>query len=177
MLRLRLDQAHLKRTIRPLYTWTQATPKGMYLDPDWDRSVDIYPGMVAMRKGGDLVSLIDGTGDPLGLFGLFIGGYGIDEVLDQGVNAVAVWVLGPDAEMEVDAPAFDSELTWTDPTDGTSTLVHAWTDGSDRGKLAPAGATPAAGSTSTTLSTAPVARLLKVNSDHTITIGGLQGTV
>lgn len=169
MLRLRLDQAHLKRTIRPLYTWTQATPKGMYLDPAWDRSVDIYPGMVAMRTGGDLVTLIDGTGEPLGLFGLFIGGYDIDEVRDQGVNAVAVWVLGPDAEMEVDAPAFDDALTWTDPTDGTSTLVHASTTGANRGKLVPAGSPNA--------STQPVARLLKVNSDATITVGGLQGTV
>lgn len=169
MLRLRLDQAHLKRTIRPLYTWTQATPKGMYLDPAWDRSVDIYPGMVAMRTGGDLVTLIDGTGEPLGLFGLFIGGYDVDEVRDQGVNAVAVWVLGPDAEMEVDAPAFDDSLTWTDPTNGTTTLVHASTTGANRGKLVPAGSPNA--------STRPVARLLKVNSDATITVGGLQGTV
>jgi hypothetical protein len=165
MLRLRLDQAHLKRTIRPLYTWTQATPKGQYLDPEWDRSVPIFPGMVAMRAGGDLVTLIDGTGVPQGLFGHFIGGWDIDEVRDQGVNAVAVWVLSPDAEMEVDAPAFDDELTWTDPVNGTELLVHAQTTGPNRGKLVPAGTANA--------SAAPVARLLKVLSDTTIVVGGL----
>jgi hypothetical protein len=169
VLRTSLDQAYLKRSIRPLYTWTQATPKGMYLDPAFDRSVDIYPGMVAVRAGGDLVTLPNAAGDlPQGLWGNFIGGYDIDELRDSGVNACAVWVLGPDAEVEVDAPAFDDAETWTDPTDGTETLVHFWVSGARRGQLAPAGAS------TFTLSTYPVARLLKINSDATITLGGLQ---
>jgi hypothetical protein len=172
MLQVPLNKAYIKRTIRPLYGPTQSTPKSAFLDPAWDRSVDIYPGMVMMRKGGDLVTLADGTGYPMGLSALYIGGDGLDEVADAGVNATAVWVLGPDAEFEVLAPAFDDGLTWTDPTDGTSALVHYWATGDDRGKLAPAGASKAAH----TLSSRPVGRLLKVASTKKIVVGGLVGT-
>jgi hypothetical protein len=91
VIRTTMDQAWVKRNIRPLYGWTQTTPKAMLLDPAWDRSVDIYPGMCAMKTSGDQVSLINGTGYPYGLFGNFIGGYGIDRLLEQGVNACAVW--------------------------------------------------------------------------------------
>lgn len=167
MLRTSLAKAYIKRTIRPLYGWTQATPKSCYLDPAWDRSVAIWPGMVAMKTSGENYSLINGTGVPAGLFGLYIGGDGIDEVADQGVNALAVWVLGPDAEFEVTAPAFDSALTWTDPGDGTELLIHAQTTGATRGKLVPAGTANA--------STNPVARLIKVVSANKIIIGGLAG--
>lgn len=172
MLRVPLASAYLKRTIRPLYSYTQATPKPQFLDPAWDRSVSIWPGMCLMRKGGDLVSLVDGTGVPMGLSALYVGGDGIDEVLDSGVNALTVWVLGSDAEFEVLSPAFDDTLSWTDPTDGTGTLVHAWATGAGRGKLAFAGATKSGH----TLTTRPVARLLKVNSTKKITVGGLMGT-
>ena len=171
MLRTRLAKAYIKRTFRPLYGWTQMTPKSTFLDPAWDRSVDIYPGM-AMTKGvGDQVSLI-GTGAgsiPYGFAALYVGGDGIDEVLDAGINAFGTWVMGPDAEAEVLAPAFDTTQTWTD-TAGAETLVHAWVSGTDRGKLAPAGSTKA----SHTLSTYPIARLIKVNSSTKITIGGLR---
>lgn len=165
MLRTTLDRAYIKRTVRPLYGWTQATPKDMFLDSAWDRSVDIWPGMVMMKTEGENVTLIDGVGVPLGLCGLYIGGDGIDEVAEQGVNSCAVWVLGPDAEFEVLAPAFDTAATWTDPADGTDLLVHASTTGANRGKLVPAGALNAG--------TDPVARLVKVNSDSKITIAGL----
>jgi hypothetical protein len=167
MLRTTLDKAYIKRTIRPLYGWTQTTPKSCYLDPAWDRSVDIYPGMVAMKTLGENYTLINATGVPAGLFGLYVGGDGIDEVRDQGVNALAVWVLGPDAEFEILAPAFDSALAWTDPGDGTELLVHAQTAGANRGKLVPAGTAGA--------SAAPVARLIKVVSTTKIIIGGLSG--
>lgn len=165
MLRTRMDLAHIKRTIRPLYGWTQATPKSCFLDPAWDRSVNIWPGMAMMKTAGDNYSLLNGTGVPAGLCALFIGGDGIDEVLDAGVNALSVWVLGPDAEFEILAPAFDSALTWIDPGNGTELLVHASTTGANRGKLVPAGATNA--------SAQPVARLIKVNSASKITVGGL----
>lgn len=165
MLRTTLDRAYIKRTVRPLYGWTQATPKDMFLDSAWDRSVDIWPGMVMMKTEGENVTLIDGVGVPLGLCGLYIGGDGIDEVAEQGVNSCAVWVLGPDAEFEVLAPAFDTAATWTDPANGTDLLVHASTTGANRGKLVPAGALNAG--------TDPVARLVKVNSDSKITIAGL----
>lgn len=163
-----LANAHIKRTIRPNYAFTQSTPKAQFLDPAWDRSVDIYPGMCMMRKGGDLVGLIDGTGYPMGLAAMYVGGDGVDEVLNQGVNAMTVWVLGPDAEFEVLAPAFDDTATWTDPTDGTTLLVHAITTGAKRGKLCPAGAANA--------SSRPVAKLVKVASTKKIIVGGLQGT-
>lgn len=169
MIRTTLAQAHLKRTIRPIYWYTQATPAAMYLDPAFDRSIDIYPGMVAHRNGPDQVSLIDTSETPFGLFGNFIGGYDIDELLDAGVNACAVWILGADAQFEIDSPAFDAAMTWTDPTNGTELKVHYWETGVDRGKLAPAGASKG----SHTLSSTPVARLIKVNSASTITIGGL----
>lgn len=170
MIRTTLDQAHIKRTIRPLYAWTQATPKSVYLDPAWDRSVDIYPGMVLTRAGGDLVTLPNAAGDlPVGLCGNFIGGFGIDELLEAGVNALGCWVMGPDAEFEVDTPAWDDEDDgWVDPTDGTQVLVHFWVAGADRGKLVPAGATKGGH----TISTYPVARLIKVASSSTIVVGG-----
>lgn len=169
MIRTTLDKVYIKRTIRPLYGFDQLTPKGMTLDPAWDRSVDIWPGMCMMKTAGDNVTLLNGTGVPYGLVGNYIGGDDIDEPLRSGINAVSVWVLGPDAEMEVLAPAFDDGETWTDPGNGTITLVHASTTGANRGKLVPAGASNA--------STRPVARLLKVVSDTKIVIGGLVGTV
>jgi hypothetical protein len=166
MLRTRLAKAHIKRTFRPLYGWTQMTPKSVFLDPAWDRSVDVFPGMVMMRTAGEQVSVVNATGVPYGLSALYVGGDGIDEPLEAGINAFAVWVFAPDAEAEVLAPAFDDTATWTDPGDGTEVLVHAQTAGANRGKLVPAGTAGA--------STAPIARLLKVNSATKITIGGLR---
>jgi hypothetical protein len=76
-------------------------------------------------------------------------------------------VLGPDAEFEVLAPAFDETLSWTEPTDGTIKLIHAYGSTAKRGKLCPAGTSGA--------TTLPVAKLIKVNSATKITIGGLTG--
>jgi hypothetical protein len=194
VIRTYLSNDYVKRTIRPLYAWTQATPKPCFLDPAWTRAVPIWPGMGFVRTGGDLVTLAganstqmgtktmagsahsgnagsDVTANAVPVYGLgalYVGGDGIDELLYAGINAFAVWVLGPDAEFEILAPAFDATATWTDPTDGTgSGLVAVSTAGSNQGMLIPA---VAAG---TTTATAPVARLLKVNSATKITIGGL----
>lgn len=170
MLRVPLNKAYIKRTIRPLYGWTQATPQSNFLDPAWDNSVDIYPGMCMMRTSGDLVSLIDDTGDPLGLSALYVAPtFGVDEVSDVGVNVFATWVLGPDSQFEILSPAFDEALTWTDPGDGTNVLVHAYESTAKQGRLCPAGTANA--------TTKPVARLVKVNSATKITIAGLSGTV
>lgn len=166
MIRVRPSHAHIKRTFRPTYAFTQATPKSVFLDPAWDRSVDIYPGMVLMRTSGEQVSLINGTGVPYGFAADYVGGDGFDPLLDVGLNATAVWVMGTDAEAEVLAPAFDDSLTWTDPGNGTEVLVHAQTTGANRGKLVPAGTAGA--------SAQPVARLLKVNGPNKITVGGLR---
>jgi hypothetical protein len=198
MIRTYLSNDYVKRTIRPLYSWTQATPKSCFLDPAWTRAVPIWPGMGFVRTGGDLVTLAGagagqmggktmtgtGTGSPAGVTGtgsltpnsvpvyglgaLYVGGDGIDELLYAGINAFAVWVLGPDAEFEILAPAFDATATWTDPTDGSgAALVAVSTSGSNQGMLI-----PVTGAGSAT-ATAPVAKLLKVNSSTKITIGGL----
>jgi hypothetical protein len=164
MIRTTIDKAYIKRTIRPLYGWTQTTPKAMLLDPAWDRSVLIWPGMVAMKTAGDNVTLINGTGVPYGLFGNYIGGDGIDELLLAGVNACAVWVMDPDAEFEILAPAFDTTATWTDPGNGTFLLACASTTGANRGKLVPVGAANA--------SAKPVAKVLKVSTTKLV-VGGL----
>lgn len=192
MIRTYLSNDYVKRTIRPLYSWTQATPKPCFLDPGWTRAIPIWPGMGFMRSGGDLVTLMGANSTQMGgktmtgsahsgnagsdvtaatvpvygLGALYVGGDGIDELLYAGINAFACWVLGPDAEFEILAPAFDATATWTDPTDGSgSALVGVSTATANQGMLVPY-------ASSTTVS-APVARLLKVNSSTKLTIGGL----
>jgi hypothetical protein len=122
---------------------------------------------MVMTKGvGENVTLPSSTGHiPYGFAALYVGGDGIDEPLDVGINAFAVWVLGPDAQFEILAPAFDTSLTYTD-TAGAETLLYAGTTGANKGKLVVTGTSGA--------TTAPVARLLKVNSATKITIGGLR---
>lgn len=166
MLRTTQARSWIKRTIRPLYNYTQATPKAMFLDPAFDRSVPVWPGMVFKKTLGDNVTLATGASDvPYGLGGLYVGGDGVDEVMWSGVNAMTIWVLDRDAEFEILAPAFETSASWVDPGDGTEVLLYAGT-GSSAGKLVPAGFAGAA--------TDPVARLLKVNSPTKITIGGLR---
>jgi hypothetical protein len=181
VIRTYLSNDYVKRTIRPLYSWTQATPKSVFLDPAWTRAVPIWPGMGFIRTGGDLVTLAGATTAQMGnktmnstttqspiygLGALYVGGDGIDELLYAGINAFAVWLLGPDAEFEILAPAFDATQTWTDPADGSgAALVGVSLSTSNQGMLIP---WAASGSVS-----APVARLLKVNSATKLTIGGL----
>lgn len=166
MLRTRMATSYIKRTFRPTYGWTQMTPKSVFLDAAWDRSVQMWPGMIYMRTSGENVTPINATGVPYGFGALYVGGDGIDEPLDAGINTFAVWVMSPDAEAEILAPAFDTTATWTDPGDGTEVLIYAQTAGANRGKLVPAGTSGASGQ--------PVARLLKVNSATKLTIGGLR---
>lgn len=170
MLRTPLALSYLKRTLRPLYANTQATPQSMFLDPAWDRSVDIYPGMALMKTSGLNVTLLSAAGIPWGLAAFFEAPVlGITEITNQGVNAVAVWALGPDSEFEVLAPAFDTAATWTDPGDGTVVLVSAYNATAKRGQLCPAGTSGA--------NSVPIARLVAVNSATKITIAGLTGRV
>lgn len=179
MIRTTLDMSYVHRTLKPLYAFTQSTPKAVYLDPAFYTNgvpaVPVYAGMAMAKTQGDLVTLVgDGTTGPLAPYGLaaFIEGVtGIEsEISNQGgVNACAVWVLGPDSEFQVSAPAMDSTATWTDAGTGEPALVYAYTTGAKRGQLCPLGAgTPGTGITSK-----PVARLLKVVSPTTIVIGGL----
>jgi hypothetical protein len=121
-----------------------------------------------------------------GLGALYVGGDGIDEVLDYGINAFAVWVLTPDAEFEVLAPAFDPNLTYTDngnvaSSGGATAIVGNMLFGAItipggntttvKGQLVPA-TYPVANRTAN-----PVARVLKVNSATKLTIGGLSSTL
>lgn len=180
MLRTTLDKAYIKRTIRPLYGWTQATPKSCFLDPAWDRSTKIWPGMAMMKTTGENYSLV-GTGrNAAGFSGLYVGGDDIDEVKDQGINAFAVWVMSSDAEFEILAPAFDTSTAWVDPGTADQVLVYARTTAATtptgttglRGQLV-----AAVGATGGTLTSQPVAKLMKVVSASKIIIGGLRGTV
>jgi hypothetical protein len=212
MIRTYLANDYIKRTIRPLFSWTQATPKPMFLDPGWTRSVPIWPGMGFIRTGGDLCTLAGansvqmgkamygntGTSNngsylttgttpyPIyGLGALYIGGDGVDELLYAGINSFAVWVLAPDAEFEILAPAFDTTSTWTDPpATGTSAYpgapliaVALQNSAGSNGPLPGSGTlqgqlVPWVGAGNTSISS-PIARLLKVNSSTKITIGGL----
>jgi hypothetical protein len=166
-----MSTSYIKRTIRPTYAWTQSTPKSCFLDSAWNRSVPLWPGMVYMRTSGENVSPISATSSvPYGLGALYVGGDGIDEPLDAGINTFAVWVMGPDSEFEILAPAFDSTQAWVDPGDGTEVLIYGAATGTARGCLALA----TNGAAVTALTTQPVARLLKVNSASKITIGGLR---
>jgi hypothetical protein len=208
MIRTYLSNDYIKRTIRPLYAWTQATPKPVFLDPNWTRAVPIWPGMGFIRTGGDLVTLAGanttqmnsatmagttgtsangsyytaGSLPVYGLGALYVGGDGVDELLYAGINAFAVWVLGPDAEFEILAPAFDSTANWAaaDPTDGSgSALVAVATQNYTGANTVPGGTGCLQGQLvpyvpAITSMSAPVARLLKVNSSTKITIGGLQ---
>ena len=100
MLRTTLDKAYIRRTLRPLYAFEHATPRDMLLDPNWAKSVDIYPGMCLMGAAtassgvSDVVTLLDATGVPLGLAGQYVAPtYGIDELAEAGQNSIAVWML------------------------------------------------------------------------------------
>jgi len=134
-----INDAWIKRNIRPLYDNTQATPKSLYLDPAWDSSVDIVPGMCMMKTAGDNVTLINGVGVPYGLADIFEApSLGITEVTNAGINAFPTWVMGPDAEFDIvnyKGKAFDDTVSWTDPGEGTLVLVSAYTSGATRGQL------------------------------------------
>ena len=165
----------MKRTFRPLYGFTQATPKSGFLDPVWGRTVPIYPGMVMTKTVGNNYTLIGGadtsanptTQQPAGLVGQFIGGYGIDELLDSGINALAVWVLAPDAEIELLAPAFAATQTWSDTGHGEDNLAYAAVSGSLQGQLVPAVYTV------NKRSKTPVCRIIQIESPVALIVGGL----
>jgi hypothetical protein len=175
MLRVPVNKSYLKRTIRPRLGWSQATPVPAFLDPQFDAvraGVPIYPGMALMKTVGECVAPLNADGVPYGLSAFYEGGEGIFEISEQGINACAVWVLSEQADFEILAPAFDATVPWVEPVDGSIALVHAYTAGPKRGQLCPAGL--AGLPVGTTVSTLPVARLLKVAGPQKIIVGGLQ---
>jgi hypothetical protein len=166
MIKVPLSLAYIKRTLKPLYANTQATPQSTFLDPAWNNStLDIYPGMALVKTTGNQVSVIGSDVQVYGLANFYEAPiYGIKEITDQGINATSVWVLGPDSQFQVSAPAFDSTLAWAD-----GDLVFARVSGTGRGQLVRTGATNAG--------TKPLARVISVDSTTQLTIGGLYGTV
>lgn len=178
MLRTTLQNAWAHRTLKPNYAYSQATPKSCFLDPAWDSSVPIYAGMAMAKTVGQAVTLVGngttGPKTPYGLAAFMEGVPGIEsEISNQGgVNACAVWVMGPDAEFEIQAPAFDSTATWLDPGTGAPALVYAYLTTAKRGQLCPA----SAGTPGTDITDKPVARLLQVSSATKIVVGGLAPT-
>jgi hypothetical protein len=173
VLRTPLNLNYQKRTIRPLYANTQATPKAMFLDPAWNFAVDIFPGMVMDRVtavAGNVVTLHASAtaGAVVGLADFFEAPtFGIRQITDSGINACAVWVLGPDAEFVVLSPAFDTALTYT-----RGQLLYGTATGAKQGAL-------------TNVSTTngdPVAKVLDITvgtlpAQSVLTIGGLKGTL
>jgi hypothetical protein len=132
-------------------------------------------------------TLLNGVGLPDGLCANYIGGDGIDELATTGIDALGIWVLDADAEVEILAPAFDAfTFSWQSlaPTNGTDLLIYGRTanlTGSAvaglTGNSGPLGTYGLQGqlvpSTDTSASTQPIARLISVNSATSITIGGL----
>lgn len=127
-----------KRTLRPIYAQHQATPYGGFLDPNWNRSFDIWPGTVMCRLTAEVFTpfttnagvpvLPSANAKPFGLSALWVAPTaGIDEVTATGSNLFTVWNGGPDAVFEVVAPAFDTTANWSglNPTDGGRVLLTA----------------------------------------------------
>lgn len=141
MFRPTVDNPNQKRTIRPLYAQTQATPYAGFIDPAWmeSKEKDILPGMVMCRAKGETFTLYTGAEGqvPFGLSALFVAPkLGIDEVTPTNSNLFTVWVGGPDSLFEVLAPAFDPAGQWS-VEDGKTVLLT----GNANGQLTTTGAT------------------------------------
>lgn len=153
MLRLKnLANKYQKRTCRPLYANTQATPYAANLDAsfrDETGSIDLpvnaftykgslVPGTVVTRVPGTENVLV-ATGNeaanekPFGLLANFVGG-DLDEGFsgDSLQNSVGVW-RGPDAVFEILAPAFNdtglSDAVDNAAVPGGEVLLYAGADG------------------------------------------------
>lgn len=151
----------LKRTLRPIFAQHQATPYPGFLDPNWNRSFDIYPGTVMCRLTKEIFTPYTGTGNqkPWGLSAFFVApSLGVDEVTATGTNLFTVWEGTLEATFEVLAPAFDQTANWTaaNVTDGGFQLLTA----TNQGLLTPTGVTEANA----------VAELLDVESTNKILI-------
>jgi hypothetical protein len=119
LLRVPLNRSYLKRTIRPLYSWTAATPKSQFIDPAWDSSIPIYPGMCLMKTVGENVTLVDGTGDPYGLSAF-------DEV--NGIKRLGVGMIGP-IQLKLRYQGITRNVLVEDPvTPGTPVEYDVWDD-------------------------------------------------
>jgi len=125
--------------------------------------------MVMQRSGPDTVVLANGgtTGNakPFGLSCLDRNP-NIDDVTQVGVNTWAVWLGGSNAFFSISAPAFDTTVSYTVPTNGTRQLLYtaSGTNGNSVGQL-----TTYSG-ISATLGVVPVAELIDVISPTQIVV-------
>lgn len=136
MLRLtNLANKYQRRTLRVLYGQTQAYPYDAQLDSAFDRTAGalsgaaaitgakaaILPGLVAVKKAGEVVTVSGARGTnqrPFGLFANFVGGELTD--IPSDFDRVGVW-RGAGSVYEILAPAFDDTSLSTDAAaeDGT----------------------------------------------------------
>jgi hypothetical protein len=133
-----------KRTLRPLYAQSQATPYGGFLSASWTKAVDIYPGMVMAKLAGENFTLCgtaagggvlpaagSSPGTSLvrafGLSALFCAPtLGIDETQyphDSSLNVFTVWQGGPDATFEILAPAFAASQAWSETASSDGGII------------------------------------------------------
>ena len=166
MFRTTVGNLTQKRTIRPLFAQTQATPYPGFLDPNWTRATDIYPGVVMTKLAKETFTVATtDTTKPWGLSALFVApALGIDEVKASGTNNFTVWKGDSQATFEVLAPAFAADGDWALPTDGSRKLL-TYTNASHAqgpGRLTTVGATNA--------NTALVAELVDVIGTNKIVV-------
>lgn len=151
MLRLtKLSNKFRRRTLRAQYAHTQGYPYAAILDSSFDRAAGqlltvadskcaIMPGSVAIKMGGESVTLsgLRGANDrAFGLFGNFVGGE-LDELGDN--SEVSVW-KGPGSVWQILKPAFDPTNVLTDAAAETgATGTEVYMDSAADGRLASAG--------------------------------------
>ncbi len=133
-----------KRTLRPLYANTQATPWGCFLDPEWNAvqaGFDILPGTVMTRLYGEVVAPYTGAAGtvPFGISALFSAPeLGALESTGGGTSTWAVWVGDSQAVFEILAPAFDTEANWPTNPGGARVMLT----GNSHGQLTTTGVSP-----------------------------------
>jgi hypothetical protein len=127
-----------KRTLRPLYAQSQATPYGGFLSSSWTKAVDIYPGMVMAKLAGEVFTLA-GTasgGGVLPTTGLIRGWglsalfcaptLGVDETQyphDSSLNVFTVWRAAAGNAFEIYAPAFATTQSWSETASSDGGVV------------------------------------------------------
>lgn len=154
------------RTCTPLYEKYQATPINTFLDPT--DTNNIYSGQVMQRSGPDTVVLASGGtsgAKPLGL-SVLDRNPNIDDVTQVGVNAWSVWIGNANSLFSITAPAFDTSVSYTVPTNGSRQFLYtaSGTNGNAAGQL-----TTYSGAAGT-LGAVPVAELWDVISPTQITV-------
>lgn len=127
------------RTIKPLYAKTQATNQSMTLDPTFTAAHgDILPGCVMSYLGNGVVTLCDNAKAPYGLADSFCApGMNIDEVRENGLNLMGVWVGGEDSQFAIYPPAYNASADWTVQIASLKVGKKVYLMSNDKGLLTP----------------------------------------